>query len=221
MIGWLRHGLIGLRWRLLHTLWYVHPAAVFLVQTTPDTCLHLLARAAKPSTQRLELRNLFLSGRRYDLRQHRNGFEMRSTSKIPWRRKARTRVAAVVFGELSAIDDVTTRLSLRARMTPVFLLDVFLLPFWMGLLLLFGPLAPQIGLAALVLLLALSWLWHRYSAMLQAAEMVYFVQVVLEDLEIAGIREIAAHSDDVVYPDAFQAQWQKFYERYRDDQPNA
>ncbi len=95
---------------------------------------------------------------------------------------------------------------------PWFLLDVFLLPAWMSLLLIAGPLPRSAGISASLLILALSWVWHWYTASLQATEMVYFVQVALNDLPEAQIPELAA--SNVVNSD-FSTEWTRFYEQHR------
>lgn len=205
-------------WRLrdwlLRRVWYVHPERVLLVGASPDVCLQTLARAAKPSTERLHLRNLFTDGRRYTLKPHPNGFQMNITSRIAWRR-GRGRVASVLMGTCSEIDAGVTRISLRARLTVPFLLDVFVLPGWMSLLLIFGPLARPVGIGLSLVLLALSWAWHWYTAVLQAADMLYFVQVALDDLPPAAVPALAAPTPDTIYSD-FQQAWDKFYEEQQD-----
>jgi hypothetical protein len=202
--------------RLLNRIWYVHPTVTLLLQVTPSMCLQMLANAAKPSAQRLHLRNLFTDGRRYYLSEAQNGFQMHSTSTIPWRRRKRTRVAAVLFGTFSEVGGGITRIQISSRMTTLYFLDIFVLPLWMGVLLIFGPLRPQIALIGLALIFALSWLWHWYGAVLQATEMVYFIQVALEDLEPAEIPALAAVNQHIVYSqEDFQQQWQKFYDEQK------
>lgn len=197
---------------LLNRIWYVHPTVTLLLRATPAACLQVIANAAKPSVERLHLRNLFTDGRRYYLSEARGGFQMRSTSKIPWRRRKRTRVAAVLFGTVSEVGNGITRIQISSRMTTVYFLDIFVLPMWMGALLIFGPLRPPIALAGLAMIFALSWLWHWYGAVLQATEMVYFIQVALEDLQPAEIPLLAESNQHVIFSqDDFQQQWQKFY----------
>lgn len=202
---------------LLNRVWYVHPAQVMLVRASPAACAQVLAKAAKPSTERLHLRNLFAEGRRYYLRPAEAGFRMHSTQRSPWRRGRRDRVASVLTGRYSEIDAETTRIDLRARIALPFFLDVFLLPGWMSLLLLFGPLPVAVGLGASLFLLLLSWVWHWYSAALQATEMIYFVQVALDDLPAATLPALETGGDPVIYAD-FAQQWQKFYEEHRGEE---
>lgn len=199
--------------RLLGRLWYIQPERMLLVQATPAVCLQTLARAARPSTERLHLRNLFTDGRRYHLKPAIDGFQLNSTSRVPWRR-GRGRVASVLMGTCSEVGEGVTRIDLRARMTLPFLLDVFLLPGWMSLLLISGPLPLPVGVGTSLALLALSWVWHWYAAVLQAVEMTYFVQVALDDLPAATIPELESTSDNLIHAE-FKQQWQKFYDAHR------
>ena len=112
---------------LLHRVWYTHPHRVLLVHATPVECVYTLAQAAKPSTQRLHLRNLFTEGRRYDLKPHPLGFRLHSTSRPLWYRGRRGRRAAVLLGVCKPVDDQVTRVDLRVHLKPLFLLDVFVL----------------------------------------------------------------------------------------------
>ena len=197
------------RWILSRT-WYVHPAQRLLVRATPALCVQMLVRAAKPSAQRLDLRNLFMDGRRYDIYPDEVGFRMRCTTRIPWRRR-RTRAATVLYGRCDALESGVTRIELRAQMTLAFFLDVFLLPGWMSLLLIFGPLPQAAGVGASAVLLVLSWLWHRYTAMMQAIDMVYFIQVVLGDMQEESLAQLPAAVDNTIYAD-FDEQWARFYD---------
>lgn len=207
----IRDRLRALYQRLLLHMWYVHPSVVLRLNAVPTLCLQTLSTAARPSTQRLHLRNLFAEGRRYYLQAAGTGFQMTSNSKLPWSLRRRTRLAAVLFGSFEQ-DESGTFLRLRARMTVPFLLDIFLLPGWMGVLLAYGPLPAHTAAAAAIALVILSWLWHRFDAALQAAEMVYFVRVALSDLEQAEALSLAA--GDVV-TGGFETQWEKFYDQHR------
>ena len=201
---------------LLHRVWQVHPPVVLLVNIAPEACLRVLQTAARPSTQRLQLRNLFLGGRRYSIEAEPDRFRMTSNSKIPWMQRRRTRVAALLTGTLAEAGHGITRLSLSARMTRLNVLDIFLVPLWIGLLVVFSPLAIQVKGAALATLLLLSWLSHWYSAVLQALDMVYFVQVVLEEHLVTDIPVLPATADEVVYaPGEFMREWERFYDAHK------
>jgi hypothetical protein len=187
---------------------------VLTVQASPAVCLRTLATAARPSQERLHLRDLFTEGRRYYLHPSRKGFRLTSNSRVPWRR-GRTGFTAVVSGTFSPAGDVT-RILLRARITIPYLVQVFFIPVFISSIIIFAPWQrPVIG-AAILLLFGLSWFGHRLNAMLQAGEMVFFVQKALEDLAPADIPLIPANSDNTVTLEReFRQQWNKFYEEHK------
>jgi len=200
-----------LRQWLLDRIWYAHPPQVVLVRATPAECIQTLATATKPSTARLHLRNLFAEGRRYYFQPDEAGFRMKSTTPVPWRRR-RSRSASVLHGTCDELTEGVTHVEMQVRMTAAFFLDVFLLPTWMSLLLITGPLSLPVGIGASLLILVLSWIWHRYTAMIQALDMIYFVQVALNDLPEYIPEQLPQSADDnVIYAD-FEQQWRKFYE---------
>ena len=210
----------GQLWQwLLYRVWYVYPDHVLFIKAAPVVCLETLTRAARPSVQRLHLRNLFAEGRRYHILPGADHchFQMKSTTRIPWRRQ-RSRSASVLYGSCQALTADITRVDLRVRVALPFFLDIFLLPAWMSLLLVFGPLSLPVGLAASALILVLSWLWHRYTAVLQAMDMVYFVQVALDDLPEATFAELPRTTDNIIYSE-FEQQWRKFYDEQSHEQP--
>ena len=204
-----------LKTAVLNRVWYVHPAVVLLVQLPPAACLPVLTTAAKPSTQRLHLRNLFISGRRYYFQATKAGFQMNSNSKIPWLQRRRTRLAAVLFANISETEGGLTRLRLTARMTPWHFINVWLLPIWMSLLVIFGPFEVVAKISAVLLLFVFSWIGHRYGAMLQALDMVYFVQVALEEFIVTDVAALPAEAANVIDAQDFQQAWDKFYAEHK------
>lgn len=197
-------------------LWYVYPLVVMTVQATPDECVRALITAARPSVERLHFRNLFTDGRRYYVDPRREGFWMTSNSKIPWRRRARTTVAAVLHGEFSAVGEGGTRLRLRSRMRLFFLLDALFIPAFMTSIVIFAPWPRPIIAGLILALFGLSWLSHRLTATLQAAEMVYFVQKALEDIAPLDIPVLGEPTPDMVTQERdFHEQWEKFYEQHK------
>lgn len=206
--------------RLFGRFWYVYPPMVMIVGAPPRECLKTIALAAKPGVARLHLRNLFTDGRRYYLDPRREGFWLTSNSTIPWRRRARTTVAAVMRGEFSDAGDGGTRILLRARMRLVYLLDVFLIPAFISSILIFAP-WPKWVIGLLVLaLFGLSWTWHRLTATLQAAEMVYFIEKALEDIAPVEVPMLAASAEPMVITQDldFRQQWEKFYDAHKGEQ---
>lgn len=203
---------------LLHRLWYVHPDVRLTIQAAPGDCLRAIADAAKPSLNRLHLRNLFADGRRYYLDPLKDGFWMTSNSKIPWRRRARTGFAAVLYAEFSPLSEGATLIHLRARMRILFFLDIFLIPLFISSILIFAPWPRSVIGSLSIALFGLSWVWHRLTAALQATDMVYFVQKALEDIPAAKIPKLAPPAPEVITPNReFREQWQKFYQQHQDE----
>jgi len=200
--------------RLLSRLWYVHPTVVLSVRASPIVCLQTLAIAARPSTARLHLRDLFTDGRRYYLQPSKDGFSLMSNSRVPWRR-GRTGFTAVLTGRFSQAGEATN-VFLRARIKSFYLLQVFFIPAFISSIIIFAPWSHSVILGAIMLLFGLSWQGHRLNAMLQAGEMVFFVQKALEDLEPADTPAIPAQSENLVTLEReFREQWNKFYEEHK------
>lgn len=205
------------RW-LLDKVWYVHPAVIFTVESTPVGCERALSEATRPRLDRLQLRNLYADGRRYYFDPQTSGFRLRTNSGLPWRPRARTSMAAILYGELTTASDQTTRVSLRAQMRLLFFLDIFPLPVFMSSLLIFAP-WPRLIIAGLIaLLFGLSYIWHRLTATLQATDMVFFVQKVLEDFTPMDAPQLSAGAPEVVTTAReFHREWQRFYQQHKDE----
>jgi hypothetical protein len=200
--------------RILHRIWYVHPAVVLTVPASPAVCLQTLATAARPSTDRLHLRDLFTDGRRYYLRPAKEGFQLTSNSRVPWRR-GRTGFTAVLSGTFTQGGDIS-RILLRARITIPYLIQVFLVPAFISSIIIFARWPRPVIAGAILFLFGLSWMGHRFNAMLQAGEMVFFVQKALEDLGPAEIPAIPAATGNLVTLEReFREQWDKFYEEHK------
>jgi hypothetical protein len=203
---------------LARRLWNVYPPIALTVQAPPGICLQALAAAAKPSQNRLHLRNLFTEGRRYYVQPVKEGFRLTSNSKVPWQYRARTTVAAVLYGQFRDNGDGATRINLHAQMRLFFLLDIFLIPLFISSIVIFAPWPKLFILLLMLALLGLSWIWHRLTATLQAAEMVYFVEKALEELTPVEVPLLAASNEDVITQDReFREQWRKFYEQHKDE----
>lgn len=207
------------RWRQgAARLWYVHPPIVVRVRASATQCLLTLTRASRPNIQRLHLRNLFSEGRRYYLQPLAGGFRLTCNSSLPWNRRSRTSLAAVVYGTFSESEDGMTQVDVQARWRALYLLDVFLIPSFIASILVFTPWPQWLITALAVGLYGLSWVWHRLTAVLQAADMIYFVQRALEDLPTADVSLLPATVSDVVTPEAdFYAAWEQFYRQHKDE----
>ena len=198
-----------LRWQ---ALWQLHPPVALVVRASQGKCLQTLVVAAKPSADRLHLRNLFMSGRRYYIQPQQDGFKLTSDNRLFWGGKRnRSRVAAVVFGKFSSPDDEITFIRLHSRVNITYLLSGLLRANFLHLDCGLHALAALLAITIIILLLfGLSLIGHRFDAALQVNEMIYFVQTALEDLPPVEISALPPSGPDVVLTD-FREQWYKFY----------
>lgn len=203
---------------LLEQLWYVQPMTALTVKALPNDCVRALTAATRPNLDRLHLRNLFMDGRRYYVEVLKDGFQITSNTSVPWRRRARSSVAAVLLGQFGAAGANNTLIQMRVRMRVLYLLDVFPIPLFLTSILIFAPWSKFVIVGLVTLLFFLSWMGHRLTARLQAVDMVYFVEKVLEEVITTDTRLLGSQSDTVVTPDQeFPAQWRKFYDEHKGD----
>jgi hypothetical protein len=202
------------RWLVRH-LWYVHVPVALMLRSEPARVVAVLRTAAKPSTERLHLRNLFAEGRRYHIEPRRDGFRMMTTSKDGLRYRRRTSSTAVLRGRMEPFgDDGLTRLQIATRINTGYLLDVFLLPTFMASILIFVPWPPVIIILVLAALYLFSWFGHRYNARLEANEMIWFVQKSLEPIATAEVKHLPAQHHDVIdLQHDFESEWEKFLQQ--------
>jgi hypothetical protein len=205
------------RFRLIERLRHLHPPVVVMVRAAPGDCLQTLAQASRPSRERLHLRDLYTSGRRYYLEPRQDGFLLRSNTRILWgHSRARTPFAASVAGTFSLIGEGITSVRLHARGNWFYGLRGLLLPVSLGAIALSMPWPRALSLSAALLLPVLAWLGNRISAALEATEMMFFVQKALSDLPAADIPALDAAVPDVIPHDAFRDEWHKFYEQHKE-----
>jgi hypothetical protein len=197
-----------LRWQ---ALWQLHPPVALVVRASQGKCLQTLALATKPSTDRLHLRNLFMSGRRYYIQPQQDGFKLTSDNRLIWGGKRnRTRVAAVVFGKFSSPDNEITFIRLHSRVNVLHMLSGLLLPIFFTSIVVYMPWSHLTISLIILLLFGLSLIGRRFDAAFQVNEMVYFVQKALEDLPPVEVSALPASGPDVVLTD-FREQWYRFY----------
>lgn len=207
--------MMRLRGWLLDRLWYVQPMTALTVKALPNDCVRALSAATRPNLDRLHLRNLFMDGRRYYVDVLNDGFQITSNTTVPWRRRARSSVAAVLRGQFSASGNNNTVIRMRSRMRLLYLLDIFPVPIFVTSILIFAPWPKPIIVGLTIALFFLSWMGHRLTATLQAADMVYFVEKVLEEVITTDTPLLGTRSDTVVTPEQeFPEQWRKFYEEH-------
>jgi hypothetical protein len=196
-----------LRWQ---ALWQLHPPVAVVVRASQTMCLQTLAAAAKPSADRLHLRNVFAGGRRYYVQPQPDGFRITSDNRLPWGgRRNRSSIAAVVWGNFSSSEDLTF-VRLHSRMNVGYLLRGLLLPIFFTSIVAYMP-WPRYAIVLLIaLLFSLSLAGHRFESALQVNEMIYFVQKALADLPPAEVSQLPPSGPDVVVSD-FREQWYRFY----------
>jgi hypothetical protein len=200
--------------RLWRRLWAVHPPLELVVALRPADILATLKTAAKPSTERLHLRELFASGRRYQMTLDRNAdLLMQTTSKVGWHPRRRTTASATLCAHLEGLEDGRTRLTLSSRMRVLVGLESLVAPAFMTSLLIYMPWDGLLLALLVAALFSLSWLGLRANAALEAQEMLFFVHKALEDQRPR--EPLALHeSGHIVYDYAreFQTAWDKFYD---------
>lgn len=202
------------RWlrQIYARIWSVHAPMLLIVGAPPERCLQTLSLAAKPSQQRLHLRDLFVEGRRYYIQPYKAGFRLQSNSKYPWGGKRRTPFTAELIGTLAPVNEQVTSVRLRVRTNWFYVLRGLFVPAWMASILLFLPYSPLIVASMITALFCLSLLGSRLNASLQATHLIYFVQKALEELPPVETPQLAAGANVVHHPD-FQREWDKFYAR--------
>lgn len=204
----------------LNRAWYVHPGAHLRLNISASETYRVLATAAKPSVKRLDLRAVFQRGRRYFIFPTAGGgFRMFTTHKIPWYPRRRTSASAVLYGDFERVDDTVTRLKIRSRIRTNYFLQIFLWPTFMASMLVFMAWPIAVIVFCIGALYWLSWLGHRYNAALEAYEMMFFIEKVLEDFasEPALRLPAATMTGDVVLENDFAEEWDKFVDEMQDE----
>lgn len=206
-----------LRQQFLRHTWYVHPAIHLRVRLSPSELYMVLDRATKPSIQRLQYRNLFSDGRRYLIKPRSDGgFQMMTTHKVIWYPRRRTTASVVLMGDAERLDDETTRILLMSRFRVRYLIDIFTLPSFMTSMLIFMAWQSWVLITSIILLYSLSWMGHRFHAELEAHEMIYFVEKVMEEYVPVATPRLQVKSADIILERDFVEVWDKFVEEMQE-----
>ena len=207
--SFLQHGLNA----ILRRVWYLHPPIIMTVALPPGGAILALRTAAKPSTERLHLRNVFAAGRRYYLQANNSGFLMTTNAKQTWRYAHRTSAITIMRGFLRREHDITF-VEMHSRMKISYLLDVLLIPTFIASLIISMPWQNWMVVGLIVSLYALSWFGHRYNAILEAYEMLFFVEKTFEDYQPQIAPMLEAQDAEIIYDRRhdFASAWQTFYE---------
>lgn len=204
---------------ILEAVWYIPTDVTLIVYAPPIACLQILATAAKPSTERLHLRNLFVYGRRYHfLHGSAEGFRMETTSKIPWSRRGRTNPNAILDGSFKQLDDNLTQIQVSAQLRIMNIGSAMFVPFFLTPMFLVAPWLPVFRILGLIVIYSLAWIAHRYNAAIDAHDMIYFIEKALEDFMPKSVSELGEVVPHVLNTrDDFPAEWEKFYQSHRDE----
>lgn len=206
-------------WFLRHT-YYVHPGEQLRITLSPAQAVNILQIAAKPSIERLHLRQLFAQGRRYFIEKREDGnITMRTVSNVFWLPRGKTYPTASLYGTFESLDDDTTLLRLRSRIRFWHVIRNFFWPLFMTSMLVYMSWHPVIIVGLIVTLFGLAWAISRLTAQIEAYEMVNFVEKALEDFEPEPPKRLQPSAADVVMGDTqrdFADAWDKFYETVQD-----
>ncbi|MGB7341954.1 MAG: hypothetical protein WBC91_23860 [Phototrophicaceae bacterium] len=197
-------------WLMNHG-WYVHETAHIQARLTPAQVYKILETAAKPSVNRLGLRKLFKSGRRYFIRARNDGsFQMMTTSRVWWHPKRRTQPTAILSAAFDQIDEQNHRLHLRSRIKLRYLLEQFFIPTFMTSIIIYLGWSPIFLMSAIVGLYGLSWTSHRLTAMIESHEITFFIETVLDDFAPEAPQQLATGDADVTISDDFVHEWDRY-----------
>jgi hypothetical protein len=204
--------ILSIRTWLLERVWYVHAPIYFSLNLNPNAILPLLKTAAKPSIERLHLRNVFASGRRYYVHPEKSGFSMTSTAKVVWRYSQRTTATTILTANINTLPD-GTRLEVQSHIRLPYLMSAFLIPTFVSSIIVYMPWNNLVTMLFVGLLYAFSWIGHRYQAALEGYEMVYFLEKALEDFISTPSAELQSQGAYVVGDSAkqFHEAWKNFY----------
>jgi hypothetical protein len=207
--------------RIYSRVWSLHPPVLLIVHASRGKTLEILALAAKPSQQRLHLRDLFLQGRRYYISPHRDGLRVQCNSRYLWGGRRRTPFTAELIGALSPVTDDITSVRLRVRTVWFHVLRGLFIPAWMSAIVVSIHVYPiEFRVMLVTALFILSILGHRFSAALQASHLIFFVQKALEDLPPVEVPQLAAAGSTVINQprrEAFRSEWEKFYAEHKNE----
>ncbi len=209
------------RWRrwldaALSLFWYIQPQAVMTVDAGPERCVVQLTEACRPRIQSLHLRDLYVNGRRYQLTRLKSGFRLTTSSRVIWNPRRRSKTLAVMHGSFSESRSGSTQIQLRARISPLHLLDTFIVPSILTSIILFVPWPLTMIGSIIIAVFTLSWVTHRAAAALEVNEMLFFVHKTLEALVHAEAPTLRAQTPAVIYDSpSFTQEWVRHIRQQR------
>jgi hypothetical protein len=199
-------------------LWYLHPNLHLHLSLPAAQVYQLLEMNSKPSIKRLEYRKLYAAGRRYLLRSDgKGGFVMMTTEKVWWHPRARSRPSTALYGNFETVDEESSRLTVRSNIRLHYLLDIFPLPTFFSSIVIYMWWPVWLVTFLILSLYTLSWLGHRLNASLEAHEMRFFIETILEDYMPPPPAELQGRSN-IVMSEEFGQVWDKFVEEMSEKQ---
>lgn len=207
-------------WRWIRQLWVIQEPVAFWVKASPEACVKAVEQAARPSVQRLHLREVFTNGRRYDLTTDRRGFTLNTSAITGWRARQRTTAACTLHVRLDSPTDDPDQTTLT--LTPHLRLFAIVRSLWLPILMAYiigsNPWSPVVITAILICMFALAWAGLRLSASVDAAEMTYFIQKAFEEYRHTQPATLPAPPDPSVIGGAdFEAMWERFVRARREE----
>ncbi len=190
-------------------MWSIQVPSAIQVDVPPDTCMALLAKAARPSIDRLHLRDAFAEGRRYFIEATADGFRMMTTSKALFNRR-RTESLTVLWAQVTGVGEFSTAIALRGYVRPISFFSSLWIPVGMIWLLWPVPWPRMLVVGLLSLIWGFAWASLRYGAALEIAEMVYLIHKAFENVPKFEPAALPAPSDTIINGRDFDAMWDEF-----------
>lgn len=200
----------------LKRVWYLQSSSHIHVAIPPSQTYQILEMATKPSVNRLGLRKLFEKGRRYFIRSTQDGgFQMSTNSRVWWHPKRRTPITTILTADFETIDNNISRLKLQSRVKLRYLLGQLIYPTFFSSLLIYMDWSFWVIVMSILGLYGLSWVGHRFTALLEVHEIIFFMETVLADFAPEPPKQLAEEGADIVIEDDFVAEWDRFVEEKR------
>lgn len=171
--------------------------------------MSLLSKAARPSIDRLHLRDTFTDGRRYFIEATSDGFRMTTNSKALINRR-RTEPLTILSAQVSVVDEHSTSIAFRGQILPIRLVSSLWIP--AGMLMLLWPVPWPRGLVIglLTIIFGFAWAGLRYGAALEIAEMMYFIHKAFENVPKFVPLALPSPADTRINGRDFDMLWDQF-----------
>ena len=200
----------------LKQVWSIQAPSAIHVDAPPDVCLNLLMKAARPSVDRLHLRDAFTEGRRYTIEATSDGFHMMTTSKALINRR-RTESLTILQAQVLSAGEHNTSIVLHGYLRPARSLATLWIPVGMVWLLWPVPWPRTFIIGLLAVIFAFAWAGLRYGAALEITEMMYFIHKTFENVPKFVPIALAAPSDPSGTGRDFDVLWDQFVRAHQNE----